>query len=379
MINFDANASNPLLDEVRDSLISLLGTSLHNASSVHQAGQRGRELIEKARIEISELLGLTGYKLVFTSGATESNNFAVQQISAHPQLQAGSACNVVVSAVEHPCVIEPIMALVARHSNIELRIASFRESVDEILHYVDRDTVFISVMGANNETGEIYDLREFFNQVKSRSPDALTHSDCVQVIGKIHLGRCIDSANGSVDLISISGHKFGALMGIGALFCREQPLPLILGGGQERWMRAGTENLLGIYSLMVAMRTVMVSHDNCYKRLESFRLNALQKLAEIGVYEAVSSVYNILPNTLCVRVPKMSSKDLVVALDLMGVLVSSGSACSSGKVGESRVLINRGLEKVSEILRISFPLQLSEDEYTQGLDLLVQTIARRQA
>lgn len=379
MINFDANASNPLLAEVSESLMSLLGTSLHNASSVHQAGQKGRELIERARIEISELLGLTDYKLVFTSGATESNNFAVQQITGHPQVQKGESCNVVVSAVEHPCVIEPVRALVARYGNIELRIASFRDSVDEILSYIDRETVFVSVMGANNETGEIFDLREFFSQVKKISPAALTHSDCVQVVGKIHLGRCINPNNSSVDLLSISGHKFGALMGIGALFCRDLPLPLIWGGGQERWMRAGTENLFGIHSLLVALRTVTVAHDDCYRRLEAYRLDALAKLAQIGVYEAVNSVYNILPNTLCVRVPKMSSKDLVVALDLMGVLVSSGSACSSGKVGESRVLINRGLEKVSEILRISFPLQLLEDEYIRGIDLLVRTIAIRKS
>ncbi len=351
VIDCDANATYTPDEELQGVITAYL-RRCGNPSSLHRNGQLARAALEEARAELRSFLG-AGERdhVIFTSGATEANNTVVASCAA---LSPG---RLVASAVEHPCVLEPLKRVAAYGRDVVLvapdsggRIAS--KSVAAAL---TPDCALVSIMAANNETGVLNPVAEVAGVVRSVAPGAVVHTDAAQIPGK---GALSFSALG-VDCMTISGHKFGAPSGIGVLVVRDgvHIAPCILGGPQEGKMRGGTENVFGACAMAAAARNVSASLSARIDRMEALRSDFEKSVCTLVVGAAVNGAgHERLPNTSSLFVPGVRADDLVVALDLEGILVSAGAACSSGKPGPSHVLQAMGLsdDRVGSTVRISF-------------------------
>lgn len=358
-LNLDINASMGLHPEV-EARLRQTGDFGLNPSSVHRAGQRARALIEEARERLARLLVLSpGDRVVFTSGATEANNMAVGYAAARAQRHTdqGSAAELLISAVEHPCVLEPARAL-ERQGLVKLTYFmpnTLRDQAGLRAHITPR-TVMLSCIWANNETGEIYPVPELFSRVRALAPQTLLHTDAVQLVGR---AQGVTLSHSGADLLTVSGHKLGALPGVGALIVRAgiEVVPLLRGGSQEVRWRAGTENVHGIVSLGIAAE---VCQHELTSRIECMRTN--RDLLRAELFSQVSDLSMVtadaeavVPNTLSVSVAGLRGDDLVVAADLGGIAISSGAACSSGKQEPSHVLLAKGLSpaEARQVIRLS--------------------------
>ena len=322
----DWNANAPIRPEAVAAVAEAL-TRCGNPSSVHADGRRARQAIDRAREGVAALVNAAPDEVIFTSGGTEANNFA---------LRAFPGRRVIVSAIEHDSVLAagPDAArLPARRDGVVDLSA-----LERWLASTDRPAI-VSVMFANNETGAVQPAAEVARIAHAYG--ALFHCDAVQGPGKL----AVDFGAIGADLMTISAHKIGGPMGTGALIARSGllPRPLLKGGGQERGRRGGTENLPGIVGFGAAARLAAAeaSGSGAVARLRDEaerRLCALAPEAEVFAGQTAR-----LPNTLCISMPCVPSATQVIALDLAGVMVSAGSACSSGKVTRSHVLDAMGV------------------------------------
>lgn len=340
----DHNATTPVRPEAADAVARAL-TQHGNASSVHRFGRLVRHTMDEAREAVASLVGVSPAAIVFTSGGTEANNQAL----------GGFDGTVLVSAVEHDSVLgaREDAQVVEVNANGVLEIERLREKLARC-----GGPALVSVMLANNETGVVQPVREIVRLAHEN--DALVHCDAVQAAGKIdvsfeHLG---------VDMMSLSAHKLGGPQGVGALIVRDglDPEPLLRGGGQERRRRAGTENVAGIAGFGAAARIAR-------EKLELFaELAGLRDDLETKLRAAVPDVVihgedgERLPNTSCIGLPGMTAAIQVMQLDLAGVAVSSGSACSSGKVAPSHVLRAMGQDDAAAQSAIRVSLGWNSDD-----------------
>lgn len=389
-INFDANASLGLLDEIQEKLFSLFGKAL-NPSSIHAGGQKARNLIETARDQVANSIGLksvtnsnsivdahkTQAKIIFTSGASEANNCALFNPFWH-KLNCQTESELVTTKVEHPCVLEPAQRLAEFGIKLKFLNVNNDASLDlsQLESLVNANTRLVSVMLANNETGQIYPVAEISKKVKMFSPATLMHSDAVQAYGKMPLNFDLLG----VDTLSLSGHKIGALSGVGALVVRAgmEVQPLILGGVQEKRMRAGTENVLGIVSFGLAASILERDLKLRVKKMAEYKARLLAEIAKLPAIKINNPSQNTLPNTINLQVSGALADDLVVALDLQGLLISSGAACASGKPDASHVLIAQGLskEQAKQSIRISFKHEYAVGEFERGVEILVGVLVK---
>ncbi|MCB0352718.1 MAG: cysteine desulfurase [Bdellovibrionales bacterium] len=355
---------------------------LGNPNSQHQDGQRARALIEDARESVRALINAPHSRssIVFTSGATESNNGALFSpfLEASEPLVPSSAV-IVSSTVEHPAVLEPLKkiqksgrdhTLVAPEPNGEL-------SLESILSAVSESTRVVSLMLANNESGVVSNIRQISHAVKAKNPHVFFHCDGVQAVGKIP----VDFQSLGIDALSISGHKFGAAPGVGALVLREESdfHPLVLGGSQEHRLRGGTENVLGIISLGRTASFLEKNFNEHFDALERGRKKLAEQLqSEIPALRFNFSGCQRLPNTLSVSFEGVYANDLVVALDLLGVSISAGSACSSGKPLGSAVLRAYGFseEQARQTVRLSVRSDLTDDEIERAVKAFQTAVFR---
>lgn len=379
MIDFDANATLGLLPEVGERLCPIVGT-LYNPSSVHTRGQRTRALIEDAREKVRTFLDL-GRKdsVVFTSGATEANNAAIVGTyklfhdrfpTVHPTF--------ITTSIEHPSVLEPLREITK--SNVTSKfVRPFPDgsiTADLFDPFLEVRPHFVTCMTANNETGHLLPIREIVSKVRKAAPDALIHSDLVQVFGKVP----VSFRDLELDMATVSGHKLGSLSGVGALIVRDGlELPsFIFGGAQEIQRRAGTENVLGIVSFGFACEVAQRRLAERTARLLQFH-DLVERLLDEHSREIIVNFPGLprLLNTWSLRVPGILADDLVVRLDLAGVAVSAGSACASGKPSPSHVLLACGLNE--EEARESFRLSIHPDESLEsvitGLNQMFSCIA----
>ena len=351
-IYLDHNATSPLRPEARAAMIDALDFA-GNASSVHAEGRMVRKVVEDAREAVAALVGAAPSEVVFTSGATEANNWV---------LGAGWS-TIVLSDIEHDSVLAP-----AHRSGADLvKLRVGQDGVVDlsgIADYALRDRAsggtLVSLQLANNETGVLQDVAAA--AAFCRAHGITMHTDAVQAPGRMEL----DFAALGVDALSLSAHKFGGPKGIGALIVRDGlNLPAaVVGGGQERRRRAGTENVAAIAGFGAAARALLRE----LAQIEKIR--ALRDAFEAGLRDVTPGVAVIgataprLANTLAVGVPGLRAESLVIKLDLAGVAVSAGSACSSGKVGTSHVLAAMGLEKsvADSAIRITLGWTSSEDD-----------------
>jgi cysteine desulfurase len=328
----DWNASAPLKPEARAAMLAALDVT-GNPSSVHAEGRRARALIEEAREQVAALVGAEPAEVVFTSGATEANNWAL----------AADWDTIIVSGIEHDSVLAPARASAARL--VSMPVSRDGLARTEILaghlgaSSGSPGRTLVSVQMANNETGVIQPVAEV--AALARKLGCVVHTDAVQAVGRVP----VHFAELGVDLLSLSSHKIGGPKGVGALVVRAgTPIAArMIGGGQERRRRAGTENVAAIAGFGAAARAALADVE------DAPRIAAQRDLLERGLARATPAAVVIgqtaarLPNTTCVAWPGKLAETLVIALDLAGIAVSAGAACSSGKVGSSHVLTAMGL------------------------------------
>jgi cysteine desulfurase len=371
----DWNATAPLRPEARAAVVAALD-ELGNPSSVHREGRAARRLVEMARQEVAALVGAEARNVVFTSGATEANMLALtpafEPSAAHPR-----RCErLLVSAIEHPSVrsggrfpadqVEEIG--VTADGIIDLSALARR------LAALASTPPLVSVMAANNETGVVQPIPEIAAMVHDAG--GLLHVDAVQVVGRIHSN--INELG--ADFLSISAHKLGGPMGVGALVRRAgAPAiiePHIKGGGQERGARAGTENVAGIAGFGAAARAAREAMT-----ADAGRMLALRERFEAGLRRGPAVIFGEgaerLPNTTLFAAPGLSAEVALIKLDLAGFAVSSGSACSSGKVAASHVLAAMGVkpELASGAIRVSIGPTTTENEVDSFLEAWRTVIA----
>lgn len=366
----DHNATSPLRPEARDAMLAALALP-GNASSVHGEGRRVRALIDAARERIADLAGVRAKDVVFTSGATEAGNWALAA-----GLKTLGTRHLIVSAVEHDAILVPARALAAR-GEADLTVlpvdATGRVDIEALADALDcADAPLVALMAANNETGVLQPLSEAAAMV--RAAGGLMLVDAVQAAGKANMAPIAAAA----DFMLLSAHKMGGPAGVGALVvpADREVAPLILGGGQELKRRAGTENVAGIAGFAAAFEAA--SRDDM-GRLAHLRDGMERTLsAALPNLMVFGAGADRLPNTSLVGLDGAPAETLLMSLDLKGFAVSSGSACSSGKVGMSHVLEAMGVapELARTAIRISLGWSTAQDDVDRFASAYIQTAGR---
>ncbi len=368
-IYLDNNATTPIHPDV----LRVLGESLRdvygNASSIHKEGQRARQVIEDAREIVAGLIGAGARDIVFTSGGTESNNAAIFGAVRH-----GGSHHIVTTSIEHPSVAEAVAELERRGHRVT-KVAASREGVvaaSEVIAAIGNDTRLVTVMLANNETGVIQPAAEIGRACRDRGVHF--HCDAVQAIGKIDVG-VNDIA---CDTLSISAHKIHAPKGIGALYVRRGLTlePYIVGGAQERRRRAGTENVPLAGAFGAAAR--IAAGASWRPAIASLRDRFEADLRSGFAVTINGAGAPRVPTTTSATFQALDAEGLVIALDLNGVAVSTGSACSSGRVEPSAVLLAMGLspEEAKSTVRFSMSRFTTAEEMARVLTLLRDLVPR---
>lgn len=351
-VYLDCNATAPLRPEALAAMTAVLAEP-GNASSVHGAGRRARRAVEAAREQVAALAGVDPAWVIFTSGGTEANNLALQGLTVGAKL---------VSAGEHDSVLQaaPQAVRLPLRPDGRINLRALEEALDETV-----EGALVSVMLANNETGVLQPIGEVVE--RAHGAGALVHCDAIQAGGKIPL----DMPSLGVDCLTLSAHKLGGPPGVGALICRDDlPLaPLLRGGGQERRRRAGTENLPGIagFGAAAAMAQRTLPEFQALSRLRDRLEQGVREIApEVRIFGAG---VDRLANTSCLAVPGISAETQIMALDLAGVAISAGAACSSGKVQPSHVLTAMGASaaEAASAIRVSLGWQSGEADIDRFL------------
>lgn len=348
---FDHNATTFLAPEVADTLAEALREVYGNPSSIHRQGQIARQELERARRTIAEFMGASPQEFVFTSGGTESNNLAISGLLRG--LPPGPK-HVITTTVEHPAVLEPLrqwQRVDVTYVDVD---AAGVVNPDDVARALRDETVLVSVMHANNETGSIQSIRSVANVVEARRAQGQTiflHSDGVQALGKIP----VDVQRFGIDLYSISGHKIFAPKGIGGLFVRKGvPLqPIHFGGRHERSRRAGTENVPAAMAFARAVSLCSASSEAVATLRDAFEAVLWERNVDFEINGARDGR---LPNTSSLLFRGVSAEALVIALDMKGISVSTGAACSSGSIEPSHVLLamGRSRDEARSSVRFSF-------------------------
>jgi len=371
---FDHNATTPVSQSVLEVLVAALLEVPGNASSIHQDGQIAKQRLEAARRETAALLGCESKEVVFTSGGTEADNLAILG-SVHAN--SAPRKHVVTTAIEHPAVTNPCRELERSDVSVTyLRPCSNGVIGPEDIRGAMRpDTVLVSVMHANNETGTLQAIAEI--AAIAHEHGALMHSDGVQAAGKIP----VDVQALGVDLYSISGHKFYAPKGIGALYVKNgtKLRPIQFGGKHERERRPGTEN---VPSAVAMGKAAEIARSGL--AIETGRLETLRDRLETGILARVpdsgvnGGTTTRTPNTTNIYFDGLEGEALVISLDLKGFAVSSGSACSSGAVEPSHVLLAMDLppERARASLRFSLGASNNEEQVDALIDAVAESAAQ---
>ena len=370
-VYLDNNATTPILPEVFEAMRPYFGERFGNASSIHHHGQDTRAAVEDARESVAELLGCTASEIVFTSGGTESDNLAVAGWVA-----AGD--HVITSSVEHHAVLHVCKHLEKVGCEVTVLPVDGRGLIDpdDVRRALLPNTKLISVMMANNETGVLQPVEEIGKIAAEAS--VLFHTDAVQAAAKVP----IDVRRIGCDALSISGHKIHAPQGVGALYVKKgtRLQPLFHGGRHERQRRAGTENVPGIVALGTAAQLAKEALD----RDDVTKMAALRDRLQQGILSQVDEAgvngdgVERVPNTANIHFDHIEGEALVIALDLKGLAVSTGAACSSGAIEPSDVLIAMGLrpDQARASIRFSLGKQTTEADIDFALALVPETVAR---
>ena len=374
-IYLDHNATTPVDPRVVDAVTGVLRDQFGNASSVHTFGQAAKSCVDDARSAVATLLGGRPQEIVFTSGGTEADNLAIRGVAdAHVST---SRRHLIASAIEHEAVLNTFKALARRGWTTSLLPVDSTGIVDPaaLESAITDDTALVSVMHANNEIGTIQPIPEL--AAIANRHGALFHSDAVQSVGKVPVA--VDDLH--VDLLSLSGHKFNGPKGIGALWVRRgsRLTATATGGRQERNRRAGTENVPGIVGLGEAARLATEKLAT-----EDARVGLLRDRLEAGILTVVpGTVVNgdcehCVPNTTNISFDRVEAESLLIALDLEGIAVSTGSACSSGALEPSHVLRAMGFSphRTQNAIRFSLGMANTADQIDRVVAVLPRVVEK---
>ena len=358
-IYLDHNATTPLDPIVADRMAQALRDVWGNASSVHHFGQQAKAALDEARTSVASLLSADPSEIVFTAGGTESDNIAIR--GAAEALEPSGRKHLITCGIEHEAVLSTMKSMAKRGWTVTLLPVDTTGivSVDRLRDALTDETALVSIMHANNEIGTVQPVAELAAAAHERG--ALFHTDAVQSAGKLPL----DVRALGVDLLSIAAHKFYGPKGAGALWIKRgvRMLPVMTGGRQERNRRAGTENVPALVGLGVAAEVAKRKIDT-----EGPRLAALRDRLEAGILSSVPGTERNgaaaprVPNTTNVSVERVEAESLLIGLDLAGVAVSSGSACSSGTLEPSHVLKAMGYPHARTLGSIRFSLGASNTD-----------------
>lgn len=365
-IYLDHNSTSPIRPEVRERWIEVTAEVLGNPSSVHASGRRARAWIDRSRERVAAALGVREDEIFFTSGATEANNLALQGV-AHPR---GRGAAIVTSGVEHASIVEPVRELERRGHPV--RLVAVGECgapppEDVVASARDCGAALVSIGCANNETGAVADLGAIGRGLAALgTARPLLHTDAVQALGRLP----IRLAAWGADLASFSAHKIGGPPGVGILWRRAglSVAPLTRGGGQEGGLRPGTENAPAIAAAALAVELAVREQEDYARQIGALARDLLEGLqADLPDLRLLGPPIDSpwrLPNTLCLLVPETDGRVLVTRLDLAGLEVSAGSACASGSVEPSHVLLAMGLseDEARAGLRISLGRNTTREE-----------------
>ena len=378
-VYLDNNATTPVLPAVFEAMQAYFGEHFGNASSIHHHGQQTRAAVERARESVAALLGCRASEIVFTSGGTEADNLAIFGITQGvTQGLTKPGQHVISSTIEHHAVLNSCKHL--ESSGCEVTYVPVNSAglvdPDDVRRALRPNTRLITIMMANNETGVLEPVEEI-GKVAAEA-DVYFHTDAVQAAGKV----AIDVKRLGCDLLSISGHKINAPQGVGALYARKGTSlrPILHGGSHERSRRAGTENVPGIVALGKAAdlaREALLRGD--LERMSHLRDRLEQHiLSEVECTGVNSQGAPRVPNTSSIYFDCIEGEALVIALDLKGLAVSTGAACSSGAIEPSHVLTAMGMppERARGSLRFSLGKQNTLEDIEFALNLIPQTVAR---
>jgi len=374
-VYIDYNATTPLKEEVKAAMISDLDV-FGNASSMHSSGRLAHAKVQEARAAVASLLGAPASDIIFSSGGSESNNtlfetFRRLACGADGRPREDGRGEFIISAIEHPCVFNS-----AQHAeNLGFKVT--RVPVDEygkinmgaLKSALSEKTLFVSIMMANNEIGTIQDIKEITRL--AREVGAFMHTDAVQAVGKIP----VDAADLGVDYLTMSAHKIYGPKGVGALYAKKgAPLcALIHGGHQEDGLRAGTYNNTGILGLGVAAALALRDLGEYQKRTFSLRTKLMENLLRtIPNIKINGHPVDTLPNTLNVSFPGAEGEAILLSMDLAGIEASTGSACASGSLEPSHVLMATGMGP--ELAHGSIRFSLGWDTSENDVDYIIETL-----
>lgn len=373
-VYLDHNATTPMAPEVFDAMVPYLKEYFYNPSSLYYPAQKVREEIEVARNKITQMLNAVQGRLIFTSGGTEADNFALKGVMLANQKKGK---HLITSKIEHHGIITTSENLEKMGYEVTYLPVGTDGIVNlnELKKTIRKDTVLISIMHANNETGVIQPVEEIAKIAHENN--VIFHTDAVQTVGKLP----IDIESLDADLVSFSGHKFYGPKGIGALYIKNgvRFVPLIDGGAQERHMRAGTEYVAGIIGMAKALELAIERMDKETKKESALR-DKLEKgiLAKIPDCQINGNIEKRLPNTTNISIQYVEGEALLMYLSEEGICVSSGSACSSSSLEPSHVLLAMGIshEIAHGSVRFSFGRMNTEEDVNTVLEKLPKIVER---
>ena len=367
-VYLDHNATTPTHPEVLEAMLTYFNDSFGNPSSIHQFGQQARKAIDEAREKVANFISAKPEEIVFTSGGTEADNFAIKGVIYANEQNGG---HIITSSIEHHAVLNPCEYLEKKGFKVTYLPVDKYGLIDpeETKKAITKETILITIMHANNEVGTIEPIAEIGRIAKERN--ITLHTDAVQSAGKIPVS--VNELH--VDLLSLSGHKIYGPKGIGVLYIRKgtRIQPLIHGGHHEKNRRAGTENVPAIVGLGKAIE---IAKDTMEK--ESIRLTNLRNKLCGGIAEKIDHVLlnghpgKRLPNTLNMSFEFVEGESIILNLDLKGIAVSSGSACTSGSLEPSHVLKAMGVEPA--IAQGSVRFSLGKDNTEEDVDYVLEVL-----
>ena len=372
-IYLDHNATTPLHPEVLNAMLPALQDNFGNPSSIHSFGRSARVQLDEAREKVARLIGASSSEIIFTSGGTEANNLALLGVALKDKEK-----KIITSKTEHPSVLNPCRQLEEQGVEVHyLDVDRFgRIDINNLESQITESTALISLQHANSETGVLQDIKKISEL--ARSNGVLFHTDAVQSVAKIEF----DLKDYPVDMLSISAHKFNGPKGVGALFLRKGTPALfapVSGGSQEKKRRGGTENVAGIIGFgkacEMAIKRVSTLEVSRVAELKDYFYNKVYEM--IPGTELFGDMQNSLPNTLNLGFAGVEGDTLLIAMDIEGVAVSTGSACSSGTGLPSYVLQAMGLpdKKINSSIRFSLGCRTTKTELDSVLKTLVKAVS----
>ena len=371
----DHAGTTPTSPEVVEAMLPYFGHLYGNPSSVHTVGQEARHALDDSRESVASVLNCRTREIVFTSGGTESDNAAIHG-AATALRETGS--HVITSSVEHHAVLHACQFL----ENVGFDVTYLPVdgdgivSAESVYNSINEDTTLVTLMYANNEIGAINPITEIAKAVKIRSQELhrtiVMHTDAVQAAGFLSL----DVRELGVDMLSLSGHKFYGPKGSGVLFLKRGTpfLPLIVGGGQERERRSGTENIAAIVGLAPALKPANDPRHSNSEHCMSLRDEIIRRVTtDIPSVSLNGGNTNRLPNNVNFAFEGVEGESILLGLDMAGIAASSGSACSSGSLEPSHVLLALG--QTAELARSSLRITLGKDNTHEEIDYLISTLS----